>query len=54
LRLNEEAESVHHQQSRSKHATLFEQHEGAIVRADVNVSILAFNEDQEEVEQWIN
>jgi hypothetical protein len=36
------------------YAAIFEQPEGEIVRADVNVSILVFNADQEEVEQWIS
>jgi hypothetical protein len=33
---------------------IFEQPEGEIVRADVNISILVFDADQEEVEQWIS
>ena len=36
------------------YAAIFEQPEGEIVRADVNISILVFSADQEEVEQWIS
>jgi len=36
------------------YAAIFEQPEGEFLREDVNINILVFNADQEEVVQWIN
>jgi hypothetical protein len=54
LRSDEEAQSVHYQQPRSKHSAILEQAESDIVRADVTVSILVLDAGQEEVERMMS